>query len=279
MENKILTSPSLKAGGFQIIPLELIDDPARPMRSDLTPDSVTELVLSIKQMGIIEPLIVKPQADRFEVIAGHRRLLASQIAKLDQIPCIIKNIGREEGEIMKIHENMFRDDISPFDEAKHFDYLIQQLKLSPAKVSQLIGRSPQYVSDRLAIFNYPPELRQALVDKKISFSSARVFARHPDPEKIRVFTRYAVSNGITPTLAEKWVKEDIAATKPRQETVASEGPTFPDREPETPYYHCYLCGEGVEVQEVVPVYLHTKCDNQFRQALVSPPTSGEIPTS
>ena len=76
------------------------------MRSDLTPDSVADLVLSIKQMGIIEPIIVKPRAGRFEVIAGHRRLLAATIAQLTLLPAIVRDLGVEETEIMKIHENM-----------------------------------------------------------------------------------------------------------------------------------------------------------------------------
>ena len=95
--------PNIDAQGFQVIKLDLIDDPAKPMRSDLTPESVHDLVLSIKQIGVLEPLIVKPKAGRFEVIAGHRRLLAATLAKLTLIPCLIKNIGVEEGEIMKIH--------------------------------------------------------------------------------------------------------------------------------------------------------------------------------
>ena len=80
-------------GGFRLLPLELIDDPQRPLRSDLTEESLAELVLSIKQMGIIEPIIVRPQGNRFEVIAGHRRLSAAALAGLATLPCIIKNIG------------------------------------------------------------------------------------------------------------------------------------------------------------------------------------------
>jgi len=240
MEPNSQQQPNQTSEGFQLIPLGLIDDPAKPLRSDLTPDSVADLVLSIKQMGIIEPVIVKPRADRFEVIAGHRRLLAATIAKLALVPCIIKVLGVEETEIMKLHENIYREDISPVDEAKHFDYLIQRLKLSPAKIAQLISRSPTYISERLAIFNYPDELRMALQQKKIVFSVARVFARHPDPEKIRTFLRYAISNGMTPTMAEKWVKDDLKLLERRSEAPPEDlsGDTL--SKPEVPYYNCYL---------------------------------------
>lgn len=263
MDKSLPANPA--PGGFQLIPLEKIDDPARPMRSDLTADSVADLVLSIKQMGIIEPIIVKPKADRYEVIAGHRRLLAATIAKLPLLPTIVRVLGVEETEIMKIHENMFRADISPLDEAKHFDYLIQRLKLSPAKVADLIGRSQTYVSERLAIFNYPPELTLALQQKKIVFSVARVFARHPDPEKIKTFLRYAISNGMTPTMAEKWVKDDLRLLERASAQPGSNAPDETFSVPETPYYHCYLCGEGIEIKDLRPVYVHEKCDNTFQE--------------
>jgi ParB family chromosome partitioning protein len=269
MEPNQKQTNNMETEGFHLLPLELIDDPARPMRSDLTLDSVQDLVMSIKQVGILEPLLVTSKDGRYEVIAGHRRLMAAQAAGLNEAPCIVRKVGNEEKEIMKIHENMFREDISPFDEAKHFDYLIQHLKLSPAKVASLIGRSPTFVSERLAIFNYPPELRQALIDKKIVFSVARTFGRHPDPEKIRTFLRYAVSNGITPTLAEKWVKDDIATTQPKPQGGGASTYTESDRQPESAYYHCYLCTDGVDVVDVIPVYLHSACDKQFRAATAS----------
>ena len=263
-----LSSVSAPIEGFQLLPLELIDDPARPLRTDLTADSVADLVLSIKQMGIIEPIIVRPIADRFEVIAGHRRLTAASLAQLSLIPAIVKNIENEEAEIMKLHENIYRQDIRPSDEAKHFDYLIQRLKLTPAKVAQLIGRSGSYVSDRLAIFNYPPPLKIALDEKKITFSVARTFARHPDPEKINMFLRYAISNGMTPTMAEKWVKDDLRSLEVRPDVSDIPPAGEMPGKAETPYYNCYLCTEGIQIIDLRPVYLHERCDQQFRATIV-----------
>src|SRR3990172_1892721 len=103
METNAPSSDATPAGGFQLLPLDKIDDPSRPLRTDLTPESVQDLVLSIKQMGIIEPIIVRPVGDRYEIIAGHRRMTAASIAQLTLIPTIVKNIGNEETEIFKKH--------------------------------------------------------------------------------------------------------------------------------------------------------------------------------
>jgi len=252
--------------GFSLIDINLIDDPSKPLRSDLTPDSVSDLVLSIKQMGIIEPLIVKHQGERFEIIAGHRRLVAAQIAQLEQVPCVIKKLGVEETEIMKLHENIYRVDIRPSDEAKHFDYLIQHLKLSPAKIAQLVGRSGSYVSERLAIFNYPPILREALDSKKIVFSVAREFARHPNIEKIKQFTRYAVSNGCTPNIARQWVNDDIREFEQRTNPLTENLGSLLDEQVENPSYNCVLCSEPVEIQHLTIAYMHDSCHKSVTAA-------------
>ncbi len=274
-----LTETLPVAEGFALIPTALIDDPARPLRSDLTPESVAELIVSIKQMGIIEPIILRPANGRFETIAGHRRLYAAQIAKLEQIPCIVRKLGNEETEIMKIHENLYREDISPSDEAKHYDYLIQHLKLSPAKVAALVGRSPSYISERLAIFNYPPELKRALDDKKIVFSVAREFAHHPDTEKIRQFLRYAVSNGCTPTVARQWVQDDIRALEQRSNPAAPSSGEYPTEEVQTSSYNCTLCEEPIEIAKLTVVYLHDLCHQDLKKAIASTPSSPEIPAA
>jgi len=253
--------------GFKLIKLDLIDDPNQPLRSNIDQDRLNELVLSIKQMGLIEPIIVRPKGERFEVIAGHRRLLASQIAKTPELPCIVKRLGQEETEIMKLHENMYREDISPLDEAKHFNYLIQSQKISPAKLAQFIGKSATYVSERLATFNYPDELRNALASRKITFSSAREFARHPDPEKIKQFLRYAIQNGVTPNMARQWVQDDMQSLRPKDPNQDQTADGFAVEESQGLRYSCELCSEPIDIQELSVVYMHNKCNGELRRSL------------
>ena len=100
---------------FELIPLDRIKDPERPMRADLTPESVDELVFSIRDVGIIQPLVVSASGDNYEVIAGHRRLLAASVAGLTEAPCIIVDTKGLDREVMKMHENIAREDINPID--------------------------------------------------------------------------------------------------------------------------------------------------------------------
>ena len=256
------STPPLAAGAatkFRLISLDLVDDPAQPIRSDLSPESVEDLVISIRQVGIIEPLVVKPRGDRFEVIAGHRRLVAAGLADLAEVPCYILNVDDEQVEFMKIHENMYRAEIRPSDQAEHFLYLIKRFKLSPAKIAQLIHKSPAYVTDRLNIANYPQELREALDKGEITFSVAREFYRLKNKEKVVEYIGYAVKNGLTPGLAKRWVDEHLESLEPRVIP-----PTTNDDSPAaTPQIEsvstCVYCTKPVKLAEAQIAYFHPDC--------------------
>lgn len=259
MEELNTTLPPPPETEFKILSLDLIDDPERPMRHDLSPESVEELVLSIRQVGIIEPLVVKPKGDRFEIIAGHRRAVSAGIAGLAQVPCYVVNATKEQGELLKIHENLYRADVRPSDEADHYKYLIEHHKMSPVRLAKLINKSESYVTDRLAIFNYPPELRHALDAGEIKFSVAREFARLDDLPKMREYLKFAVLNGITASLSRQWVQDYERSKTPE---IQQHQPTHvPD--PVTGVMEhlstCVFCMKPINLREANVVYIHDKC--------------------
>ena len=255
---------------FAVLSLDLIDDPEKPMRSDLTPESVQDLVMSIKQVGIIEPLVVKPKGGRFEVIAGHRRLVAAEIAGLVQVPCFIVDATKEQGELLKIHENLYRADVKPSDEAEHFKYLISYHKLSPVRLAKLINKSETYVSDRLGIFGYPPELKHALDSKEINFSVAKEFAKLDDLPKLREYLKYAVLNGITQSLARQWVQDFVRSKEPAPEAK----PFTPTENPATGIIEnlstCVFCMKSINLREANVVYIHDDCLREANQRVDNP---------
>lgn len=256
--------------GYEIIPVDMIDDPERPMRSDLNPANVEELILSIKQVGLLEPLIVKPTKGRFEVIAGHRRLYACQLGKIAQVPCLVRKATAEQTEMLKIHENLFREDISPADEARHFDYLIQKQGLTPTRIAQLISKSNSYVGDRLAILNYHPILKQAMDQGTITFSVAREFAKFDDEKQLKSAIYYAKRSGMSSDMARRWVIE----WKSEKDSPYRQNATPPDRpEGEKPVEHdtqCIFCGGGMKLYEAEVVYMHSHCLGEAQQILKQP---------
>lgn len=260
---------------YQRLSTDLIDDPEQAMRTDLTPASVESLVLSIKQVGIIEPLVVKPVKGRFEVIAGHRRLFAARIAKVVVIPCLVREATIEQTEMLKIHENLYREDIKPVDEAKHFDHLITKQKMTPQKIAGLISKSQTYVMDRLGILSYPPFLREAMDNGEISFSVAREFSRFGDEKQMRNAVYYAKRSGMTHEMAKKWVKD----WETSQNNPYSQNPTSSDdREGAKPIEHettCIYCREGLRLIEAEVVYMHSHCLKKANAVEIKEPEPSE----
>jgi ParB family chromosome partitioning protein len=253
---------------YKLISTDLIDDPEQPIRTDLTPASVEDLILSIKQVGLIEPLIVKLVKNRYEIIAGHRRLFACRIAKVLQVPCHIHKASNEQTEMMKIHENLYRAAVSPSDEAKHYSYLIDKHKMTPIKIAQLITKSPAYVTDRLGILEYPDFLLDAMKRGKISFSVAKEFAKFEDIQQMRTATYYAMRGGMTSEMAKKWVM-DYKRTKEKPEVteqnIINTETGVAEIEHNT---KCIYCNQGLSLIEAEVVYMHNKCLREA-QATVS----------
>lgn len=246
----------------KIIPIDLVKDPERPLRSHLTPESVDDLVYSIKEVGIIQPLIVCESGEGYEVIAGHRRLLAAEVCRLTEVPCIVVSTEGIDKEIMKMHENIGRQDINPIDWAIQLDYLKSQYKLTNAKLAEMLGFSESWVSEHLAIINYPPEILEAIKNGSLAFSSARELVKIKDKTKREVYVKAAVRGGITPSLAARWKleanREPIKTQPPTEE---SKTPNDIDVLPNT-MPTCPVCGLDIAYEDIVTLQIHSACQPQ-----------------
>jgi ParB family transcriptional regulator, chromosome partitioning protein len=256
-ENK--PSAVIVAPRFSLISCDLIDDPEQPMRSELTPASVEDLVISIKQVGIIEPVVIKSVKDRYEVIAGHRRLYASRLAKIPEIPCYIVQANSEQTEMLKMHENLYRANVRPADEANYFSYLINKHKMTPIKIAQLITKSPAYVIDRLEILSYPDFLRTALDNGEINLSVASEFAKFPDLKQMSSAVFYAKRSGMTAEMARKWVQEFKRSRENPGLQNAPGNEHVPENQPIEHTATCVYCGQPVKLIEAEIVYMHNNC--------------------
>jgi len=269
-ENKVPPDISVETA-FRLISLDLIDDPQQPMRKEMSIASVEDLVMSIKQVGIIEPLVVKSVEGRYEVIAGHRRLYACRLARIPEVPCYVRKANLEQTEMLKIHENLYRKDILPADEAKHFSYLMDKQKMTPIKISQLISKSLSYVTDRLAILEFPDFLREALDNSEISFSVAREFARFTDIKQMRSAVYYAKRGGMTAEMALKWVQDfKRSQEQPGVQEVAIKNGVNGEQVIEHTAT-CVYCKNGLKLIEAEVVYMHSACLNDVNK----PPTAAD----
>lgn len=244
---------------YSTIPVDRIADPETPMRTDMTPESVADLVASIRQVGIIEPLVVVKKGDDYEVVAGHRRLFAAGIADVTQVPCIVHEVSGMELEMLKLHENMGRAEISAVDWATHLNYLRQTYKVSNIKIAEMLGVSVSWIDQHLAILGYPESLRTALARGELSFSSARELSAITDKRTQEVYINHAVKGGVTPTLAAQWKRQ--ANSRPPVQEGQEVDPLPVDSS--LPQYNmfpiCLVCGEEVPLEHNLTIQIHDYC--------------------
>ena len=247
---------------YETISLDRITDPEEPLRSDLSPESVVDLTESIKKIGVIEPLIVRVSGDNFEIIAGHRRLVAARYAGLSVVPCVVREEEGLEAETLKIHENLARAEINPIDWAKHLSALRQRYNLSFAKLADLLGMSQTWVSQHLQILQYPKEIFDAVEQNKMSFSSARELVQIHDPVKREVYVRAAVRGGVTPQLAAQWRREANREPlkQPMVEQNSAQQPSGPSTGLHLPV--CPVCVTEIQPEDQIIITIHRDCQPQ-----------------
>ena len=158
---------------------QLQPNPLQP-RGVITPDSLADLVDSIKIHGIIEPLVVAHTPAGYQIIAGERRWRAARIAGLSSVPVLIKETTPQGMLEMAIIENVQRTDLNPIDRAKSFDRLMTEFNLSNQEVANRIGKSPAYISNSLRLLQLPDALKDGLISGVISEGHARALSAIPD---------------------------------------------------------------------------------------------------
>ncbi|MDP4030717.1 MAG: ParB/RepB/Spo0J family partition protein, partial [Candidatus Beckwithbacteria bacterium] len=137
-------------------------NPLQP-RGMITPDSLMDLVDSIREHGILEPLIVAHTPAGYQIVAGERRWRAAKLAGSTTLPCIIKETSPQGMLEMALVENVQRTDLNPVDRAKAFERLIEEFDLSNAEIAQRIGKSPAYISNTLRLLTLPDALKDGLL--------------------------------------------------------------------------------------------------------------------
>jgi ParB family transcriptional regulator, chromosome partitioning protein len=150
-------------------------NPLQP-RGLISPESLGELVSSIKEHGIIEPLVVAKTPAGYQIIAGERRWRASRLAGLTSVPVIIKETTSRGMLEMAIVENVQREDLNPIDRAQAFQRLIEEFGLPVSEISKRIGKSESYVSNTIRLLVLPDAIKDGLISGAISEGHARAIA-------------------------------------------------------------------------------------------------------
>ena len=142
-------------------------------RTHYSDDKLDELKASIKEKGILQPIIVRENNGSYEVIAGERRLRAAQALNLEEVPVVIKNVSDEEALVLALVENLQREDLNPIEEAESYKKLIENFNYTHDTVAQSIGKDRSTITNLIRLLKLPPEIQQDIFKGKISVGHAR----------------------------------------------------------------------------------------------------------
>src|SRR6056297_1553362 len=154
--------------------LDMIAANSDQPRQDFDSDNLKELVLSIKEHGVLQPLIAIAKDDKYELIAGERRLRASKLAGLKTVPLIVRGVDKQEKLELALIENLQRQDLSPLETAIAYQKLMEEFKLTQDQVAQKVGKSRPSITNTLRLLNLPQEVKEALMSRKITEAHAKL---------------------------------------------------------------------------------------------------------
>ena len=193
---------------------DIRSNPYQP-RKTFNEDSLKELAVSIKEYGIVQPVIVKKSIKGYELIAGERRCKASRLAGLEEVPAIIKDFTDQEMMEIALIENIQREDLNPIDEAKSVMNIIKLRLFTQEEFAFKFGKSRSYITNLLGLLKLPDSVQTMVINKEISASHARTLSKLDNEEQITNIARRIVNERLNVRELEELVnKKDIVKRKP-----------------------------------------------------------------
>ncbi len=162
---------------------ELRPNPYQP-RKVFDEEAINELANSIKEHGVIQPIIVKKSIKGFEIIAGERRVRASEIAGLETVPAIIRNFTDPQMMEIALLENLQRENLNSIEEAQAYQLMLEKLEITHEELSKKVGKSRSHVTNILGLLRLPKEVQNMIISKDISMGHARILSKLEDKEQI-----------------------------------------------------------------------------------------------
>jgi ParB family transcriptional regulator, chromosome partitioning protein len=215
-----------ESGGVKRLPVEFIIANRSNPRRTFDPDQLEELTNSIREKGVMSPLLVRPSEDPniFELIAGERRWRAAQRAGLHDVPVIVRDVDDKEALELAIIENVQRADLNPLEEAMGYGQLIEQFEYTQQDLAQVIGKSRSHVANTLRLLRLPEDVRGMVASGTLTAGHARTLITAEDPATL---ARQIVSGGLS-------VREAEALSQQREIAGKKKMPEAPgDRDPDT----------------------------------------------
>ena len=198
------------------LPVDAIHANPRQPRRRFEPEATTGLASSIKQQGLLQPIVVRPRtAGGYELIAGERRWRAAREAGIETLPALVRDADDRDTLLLALVENVAREQLSPVEEARAYASLVDEFELSLGEVAERVGRSKPSVSNRLRLLELPEEVLWMVARGELTEGHARAVLALPDHDARKRLAKRIVREGMSVRAAEKAAQDGGAARRPR----------------------------------------------------------------
>ena len=208
-------APASEISGVRAIPIELIHRNADPPRWVFSETEVDELAASIREKGILQPILVRPapgMPGEWEIVAGERRWRASQKAGLRVMPVLVRELDDVQVLEIAVIENVQRANLNPIEEASAYQQLIEKFRRTQEEVADSVGKSRSHVANTLRLMNLPEAVRQHVLEGRLSAGHARAILTADDPAAL---AEIIIAKGLSVRDAENLARNTPSAARPQ----------------------------------------------------------------
>ncbi|TKJ24787.1 MAG: hypothetical protein CEE41_05100 [Hadesarchaea archaeon B3_Hades] len=247
------------------VDLSLIDEPQGIIRLDIDDARISELAQSISEIGLLQPITLRKNGDRFEVVYGHRRYLACKKLEVATIRSVITTMTDQEAAVSRATENLARVDLTPIEEAATFQDLFQNHGMTYERIAVMVGRHAGTIRRRIDMLRMPPVLQKALHEGEISITVAEELWPISDQASLEYYLSFCILNGATKETARGFCKEWKDQDRRRRTASGGGGEERSPLEPRPHYITCDLCLEPELIENAESMMICKVCRGAIRE--------------
>lgn len=181
---------------------------ANQPRKTFSEEKIEELSKSIKEHGIIQPIVVRKKGKSYEIVAGERRWRAARKAELAKVPCLIRELSDEQNMLIAIIENMQREDLNPVEEAEGLNQMIVTFGMTQEQISKSVGKSRPYIANSLRLLKLPEYIKEEMAEGRLSAAHGRTLVTVEDEDVRNALCERIIKEGLSVRETEKLVSEN-----------------------------------------------------------------------
>lgn len=247
--------------GQRLIDLDLIIAPEGNVRMEIPERTLFELSESMKEIGLIQPILLTPNNDKLEVVAGQRRWLAAKRLKWKTIRAEVRKLTRVQIALIRANENIQREGLSPIEEGAVYADLFDEHKLTMKMIADRMGKGTTHIKKRMDLLRMDPEIQKAVHTAKITCAVAFVLTKITEKKDLYRYLELAIEHGVTSTVAKQWTDEYRKGLQYVHTRDQEASPVPSDKKEEKYYTMCQTCEGPMEYKDMRVIKICAKCND------------------